>query len=399
MKSTSIITTAVAAALVCLLATQANAETDPVVDLFLASQYEHTSARFSGTGFAGVATLNDVSSVLLNPAIIHAYQFYTQSRISTTVSYGRGGVFSDHIASTGLGVLIAPQASCAAMYRYLQADEQRAHHEAIGALSGRLFDKSVNQGAVDYGLSVRYEKTDWELREGDFDTAFIYEIRTGPEAATESIDTAGIASKGGFEEQRILLDVGFYQRNIGDNLDFGITFHNLLGYRWRRVSPHISFRDSVAESYTDSTGDTTGSRIIHAEFYENEPEKNNSWLDSYYRRLTVGIAFRKYLLESKVRVHLPMDLEIVGLFDRSRGAHFAFRTGLELWIQDTYAFRFGFNRAPNLLAVRPPASFHTPGELHNENIFTGGAGLRIDRLSFDLYIRGIEWGIGCGLGL
>jgi hypothetical protein len=382
------------------------ADSLPEIDLFLAPQYEQHAARTAGCGFAGVAALGAAASIARNPALLHAWHFYSQTTFSATSGYGRGALFQKHIATLGAGAYASEQLSYAARYRFLSADAGRAQHEGVLAVSGRLFDRSVNQGAVDFGIALRAEQLAWKLHPSDFDTAYslFVETRNAAVIAIDTLDTV-TASGGAFTERRLIIDIGLFQKAIGENLDFGLVMHNLIGYSWRKISPHIDYSHAAAQRDTiDGDAYTRGE---HTAAYRQSVHKTRGWINPYYRRLVAGIAFAKYLLGDKARINIPVDLEIAGLFDRSRTAQFSFRSGLELWVRDTYGFRFGYARAPDLLAVHSPASQYAgtnesgadPAPLVNANLFSGGAGLRIDRLTIDLYLRGIEWGLNIGLGI
>jgi hypothetical protein len=247
---------------------------------------------------------------------------------------------------------------------------------------------------VNYGLNIRYDKLEWQT--GPFDTLWSLHTYRNPAdpRIISSIDSSyDTALEGNIERQRLVLDLGFYQDNIGQGLDFGLTFHNLIGYVWSNETPsssNIHWDSLVARIDSPSDSDTVAS--LDSNWYTQEESSFKTWIPSHNRRITAGFAFHKELLQDKAFVYLPVDFEIFNLFDRSVNTHVAFRTGLEVWMKERYCLRFGYARAPEEFPEKP-------GDLSNENIFSGGAGVRASAFGADLYIRRSAWGLTTTLSL
>lgn len=365
-----------------LTATPALASDD--VDVVLSAHSVPAGARTGGLINAGAAVLEGLTGLLVNPAIPNRYYSAKENKVGFAYSYGRGGVFSDHIMTAGAAYSFSPELTVAGMYRLLRQDEKRHQNDFVLNASGRMFDKSIDRGAVDIGINLRLEDMRWERRGlrstrtthgwNDLDSAW----------QVDTVTHGDLERTMDWEERRLLLDVGLYQRQFTDKLDFGVTFHNVLGYRWRRGYPEIrGTRDY--QFGTDST-DTTA--IIDSSFYIETPA-GRDWIEPYYKRLSIGMLYHTYVVDGKALVQIPLQLELIGFMDRGADTHLTFRTGLEVWLRDSYCLRFGYARAPRTF----PANASTT-EYENDNIFGGGGGILLDRFGINLYVYGEEWGLG-----
>ncbi|MBD3390637.1 MAG: hypothetical protein GF410_01340 [Chitinivibrionales bacterium] len=357
------------------------AQIAPSDHLLLAGEHVPADIRIAGLAGAGVAVPEGIACVLQNPAMLHSYNVLNEINLTGAISSGSGETeYQRYHISAGAGVCLSRIFSVGLLYRYLKPEHEHNRNSQITLnLSGRLFDRSINRGVVNYGVNVRYEKLNWKTS----DFAPIYNRRI---SATDTVvtDTNVWDTDGDIERRRLAADIGFFQDNIGEGLDFGLTFTDLIGYTWTRETPTIVNDDSLIITATPLDTDTV---VIDSSYYGGESTQYNKWLRKHNRRVDVGLAFHKEVLEDRALMYLPFHFEIFNLFDLDTQTHLAFRTGLEVWIKDRYCLRFGYGRAPESY----PAD---PGALENANIFSGGAGARISSFGVDLYIRRNAWGLG-----
>ncbi len=371
--------------IVLALALCATAQVAQSDHILLAAEHVQANTRSAGLAGAGVAIAEGIASAQYNPAALHSYNVINNTTVTAALSYASGEpTFSRHGLSAGIGTCVTDILSCGLLYRYLRPEsEDNQINQILLNVSGRLFDRSISHGIVNLGINVRYEKLAWAPR--GFDTLF----------TTRTIDTATARdtfslwnNAGELERRRLAFDLGFYQDNVGEGLDFGLTLHNLVGYTWTKERPTArhSRWDSLAISLT-ALNDSDTVMTVDSNYYVDERSEYNNWILGHNRRVSVGFAFHKEVLEDKALIYLPFDFEIFNLFDLDEHTRLAFRTGLEVWIKDKYCLRFGYARAPEVY----PAD---PGDIENANIFSGGAGVRLSSFGVDLYIRRSAWGLG-----
>jgi hypothetical protein len=341
----------------------------PLDTLFLASEDIPLDMRIEGLGGAGVGIIENVSSVILNPALIHAFVQDRNTHLSTIVNYGRDDLlFTDHQFTVGAASKVSEMGTTGLLYHYSQASRDRFLHEAVLTWAGPLFQGDTAAGYVDIGINLRYQGMQW--RTEGFDSLWTIHHPLASDTPI-SRTSASLAAAGRFESHRLLLDIGLFQKKVSDAIDFGLTFTNVLGYAWKKIKPAVKMAT-----------DTTDSEVVDSLYYSDEISKSNGWLNRYYKGITCGILYHAALMENKLLLQLPADVNVIGLFDRS--PHFTFRTGLEACIMSAYSLRIGYSRAPQDV-------IHGTNLFRNENIISGGAGFHTDHFSFDLAIRKSRW--------
>ncbi|MFP4416888.1 MAG: hypothetical protein ACOC41_00520 [Chitinivibrionales bacterium] len=362
-------------------------------DPLLTTQHTQRSARSSALAYAGIALPSGPATAFLNPALLYAWG-HNQPSTVIGISYGRDSIYQEHITGASICRKLSPVLSLGGLYRYLKTSGQNNTHEANVSLSGRLFNESYNQGPVDLGLNIR-----WELMKQSqsvYGSHVVHGSFTGGHgvAAYNPTDTM-IGERKAFThtENRFTLDIGFFQSRIAENIDFGITFTNLLGYWISKDEPamrrkRLYFPADTAENENTVPSDTTS--YTDSLFFVSEDSRE--WVDGKYRGLTAGIVFSKQLVQDKILIQIPLDIEFLGLLKRSVHTHTILRIGAELWINENYSLRFGYARAP--------MTYHGDfSKLENHHLFSGGAGFSLNHIAIDLYIKGSqEWGISAQLG-
>jgi hypothetical protein len=343
------------------------------------------SARSGGLINGGTALLEGVTSLLANPAILNRYCTLKESKAGFAYSYGRGSVFSDHIMTAAAAYSVSPQLTLGGLYRFLRQDEERYQNDFVLSASGRLFDRSIDRGPVDIGINARLEDTNWEMR--DLARPATRTFRKDSVWTPTDTSFGRLPRNRMWEERRLSFDVGLYQHQFTDKLDFGLTFHDLIGYRWRQ---HMPVYGSVSREEIDSiAGDTTR---IDSSFYTIDDGRD--WIHSYHKRVSIGMLYHVRVVDGAALVQIPAQFDLLGVFDRGSDTHFTFRTGLEVWLRDSYCLRFGYARAPRIY----PHDAATK-EYDNDHIFGGGGSVLLDRFGIDLYVYGDEWGLGATMTL
>ncbi|MBD3420063.1 MAG: hypothetical protein GF398_08110 [Chitinivibrionales bacterium] len=369
-------------------------------DLVLSSPLLFNSARLFAMSGAGTALLEGVQHIYSNPAVPNARNRQDDSaNLDIHAAYARDTLFENLLFPIGMSYYLEESGTVGLAYRYLKRDEANYQHEAVFNYSGRLFDKSIDQGAVDFGLNVRYARMKWETHtfEPLPQTYFVWDT------ASKSYEIDTITLKKTFEgisigtlnEHKLIIDVGFYQRDVATNLDFGLTLHNLLGYVWRETSPSVkSFIDTLVYDTADTTQPLKHYRDSIC--YINATRKASDWLGNRHRLLTVGIAFRTAIIDDNVNLLIPADVGIMGMFDRDLKIRFTFKAGIEANFMQHYYVRFGYAASPRLIGRLDLEDDTTK---LNDNIFSGGGGFRMDHFSADVYIGKESFGAALGVRL
>ncbi len=362
--------------------------TDP--DVYLSAQLSFSDARSAAMAGAGCALLGPMSAATLNPALPNAFLVNNQiTRGVISLGYARDSLFGEHVVPEGICYNLGSAGTIGISYRYLRQSATHYQHEGTLNLSGRLFEKSLSQGAVDYGISIRYERTRW-IRT-DLDSAF--SLRTDTTAPIARI-FSGLPAEGTVFDQRFIVDLGFFQKNVADRLDFGLSVHNLLAYAWKEHSPTL-LTQHIPLSYAinDTTHRVDSSQVtsyLDSNYYSWQSEKTQGWLPASYRRITVGIAYTTPILEDKVTLIIPADLAFIGLFDRGTPTRMTLRAGVEARFLGYYALRFGYASAPMVVSL---GELISKGSKINENLIIGGGGFSVSPFAADLYISKNNWGL------
>jgi hypothetical protein len=259
--------------------------------------------------------------------------------------------------------------------------------------AAQIFDKSSDgQGAVDVGVNVHYDKVSWVTR--GFEPLYTKVTIPGLRGDTTLVRANPLVDEGHVEDKRLLMDIGFYQADVLNNLDFGLVLHNIFGYSWGRERPdslRVRYKLDTALANIDPITAQSDSVWIDSACYVNEYANTDGWTDGYYRRLTIGGAFHSSIIKGKVALVVPADLEFIGIFDHSdhRSTGVMFRCGIEATIAERVALRFGYGREPE--RVERGA---TP---ENRNVFTGGAGFHYNGIGADVYLGTGGWGVGASV--
>jgi len=244
-----------------------------------------------------------------------------------------------------------------------------------------LFEKNGDQGAVDFGLNIRYERAEWEVRSLEL-LHVSTKLRTHDNRDSLIGDTAYFDGRTGMlSAKRLILDVGFYQGYVAERIDFGLTFHNILGYVWQDERPYVD--RAVSPLNADST-------YSDSLYYVHDTRSTADWLNGDYRRLTVAVAFRTPILSDKANILLPVDVGFLGLFGDMR-TRVTLRTGLELSFMEHFSLRGGYARAPRMIVM---SDLRNKKKNVNENILSCGGGIKFAPFSADIFVGKDELGIG-----
>lgn len=357
--------------LLCCFLTVESAEFDRLFQ----PQASYCSAVFKGLGDAGIALPHDISGGLINPALT-----YSSSRINSSehgsilAGYGRDSIFNRHIIPAGISYATSDGA-LAGYYRYLSGEGDLKQHEITLNLSGQLFNKIDDQGQVDFGLNFRLENMTWKQRP----PRKLISAQTSPGnwVSSELQDTG---TTGYVKDTRLLLDVGFFQSEVWPHTDFALTLRNILGYSWTKENS-----DSIMSSDTLIVNTSMIQNIATTRYrYSDAIKKTKGWINGH-RTLAAGIVFHTTLAGGSLRLNFPCDVEVIGIFDRKVKNHYVFHSGAEVQIGRYLFARLGYSRAPGIM-------FMTISDIENINIFTGGAGVVVNKFSLNFYISNESFG-------
>lgn len=370
--------------LLILLFINLSAEVNPQ----LTTQRHSSNPRYAGLSNTGVAIPDAITGTILNPALVHSWHWNNQTKYSASAAFERDSVFSKFIISTGASLFINEKTTLGTLYRSFKNGDDNYQNEVVLCIAGRLFEKSLRQGAVNLGMNFRYESLNWKT---DTDSLPIVQKMFDTSGNIISDSTTISWYKSNFEndfdkEKRLLFDLGFFQDNIFPGMDFGLTFHNLLGYVWKSDKPVVKHKPDTTY---DTLTDTIPQSLIDSSYHVAEWKDSRARNKKVYKRMTVGLAYHANIVQNKAMVLIPFDLEFIGLFDRKQDMKLGLHTGIEIWLGTHIGLRFGYARSPSYIEG-------TPGDitLENDHIFSGGASARFDHISFDLYIQGQNWGVG-----
>jgi hypothetical protein len=357
------------------------------IDLVFVTQRNFTSACLKALGDAGIALPGDISMGQNNPALLFS-SCKSQGKGIVSLGYGRDSLFNRHL----LPISYAHPKNDGAFggfYRFQSGDGGLSQHEFTINFSGQLSDKVDVQGAVDYGVNIRYETMKDERHEKQqlpIERRII--DRNGTSAFLSTIDSVACQYDGAAGARRCIVDIGFYQPDIMENVDFGLVIRNVIGYQWKKEHPFVAWADSALRD-TVITGDTL-SVVQRTYTFRDVTRKKKAWLPGKYRTLTLGALYRPS--NAPMQLFFPIDLEILGLFDTKIKNGFIFRGGVGAQLNEAFTLRIGYARQPKTI-LEGVTTFK------NANIFTGGAGLAVAKMRFDCYFSQGAFGVTAVYGL
>jgi len=342
-----------------------------------AVQRSFFSAMSAGLGGAGTAIPYGIANGFINPALVYSYRSDVDKVHGTVMAgYGRDSIFDRHIAPFGANYS-NPDGALGIFYRPMVSGTFGDVQEWILNLSGRLFDNATQQGPVDFGLNIRFDDYDWTTPTMPMlrDRKIIFDS-TGQAIDTLFIgDRTSANTEGMIRDRRLIFDVGFFQSDVAPNLDFSLTSLNLAGYRITQEKPDV-----------EVTYDTIGDTILQDISYGDDEIKNQGWIKSPHRTITVGMAYHIDLTNNALRFSFPFDVEVLGLFESNVKTAFTLYSGVQVRVKDMVFLRFGYARAPGSIVANAE-------KLPLKNFFSGGAGVSIDPVTFDFFITEDRWGV------
>ncbi len=354
------------------------------LDYLFMSQRSFTTAHLKGLGDAGVALPGDIAAGFHNPALL--YSSIKNGTGAVALGYGRDSLFSRHIMPFAIGYGNG-KGALGGLYRYQAGEDGISQHEIALNLSSQLFEAVDVQGSVDFGINFRYE---WiGLKQHDTRSLSIerYFIdSTGNPVYQSTIGDTSVSYQGKNSARRFIVDIGFFQSAFMENLDFGLVMRNVAGYEWKRERPILTWNDSKIE---DSIyGSDTITRVERTYAYADEERLVKRWLAGRYRTLLLGIVYHVKPTDA-FNISFPVDLELLGLFNRRVKNTFVFRGGIAAQIKSLLTLRFGYARQPGTV-LEGITTFK------NANFFTGGAGVTISSVTFDFYLSQNAFGMTAG---
>lgn len=350
--------------IVSLMLSVASSELDPL----LQTRHCMNSATAKALGDATVANPEDLLCGLDNPALVYGYfDKKKASKFGMVAGYSRDSLFDKHVIPFGIAYSNS-EAAIGGFYRGLFTETEKQQHEAVVNISGKLASPLIDEsgyesmGQVDIGVNIRYVWYNWDSR-----------VLIPSDTMLKPVSNAAIHQK------RLLFDVGLYQGDVSPNLDFALTLRNIFGYVWQKENPVI--KDSVAVTIINAT-DTLRDTLSR---YTYTDAKSKGWINNEYRALTIGIVYHVNKSSQSWQLHLPIDLEMFGLFNKKVKNQYVFRGGLSATIRDHFSVRIGYSRAPG-----PIQSGWK--EIKKMNVFTGGAGLSINPFTLDFFLSDEAFG-------
>lgn len=346
-------------------------------DRIFSTQNRFYSSSVKAMADAGIALPTGIFSGLINPALTFSnHQCMNQYNGNVSAGYGQDSIFNRYILPAGL-TYSTDEGSMGLFCRFMKGEKSISQQEIVINFAGQMFTKSDNQGSVDFGMNFRFEKMVWENRPAQLQHFFAND--SGEWIKEGSPETFSTSQNNSIRDKRALLDIGFFQPGILENIDFGLVVRNLLGYVWTYGNSDTVFYDTLRNSLgIDSAMEKTIS-------FTNNKSSSRGWTGGINRTLTTGFTYHA-AIGNKMQLNIPLDFEFRGLFNKNIKNRCFFRGGLEADIAGHVMLRFGYARAPGRLRS-------TWQEIKNINIFTGGAGMRISSVSFDLYATSHAFGL------
>jgi len=349
------------------------------VDRIFLVQDRFYSSALKSMANAGIALPTDFFIGQINPALTfsHHHSIVPLSQGTVALGYGRDSIFNALILPAAFSYS-NQEGTLSLFYRFMKGEKDILQHEMTINFAGQIFSNSDDQGAVDFGMNLRFEKMVWKKR-SPWEQHFL--AADSGKWILESEYKSSLPDQDySIRDKRALLDIGFFQPHILENIDFGLVIRNLLGYVWSYGNQDTVYYDTLA----DSQG--CDSVLIKTSGFTNNKKATHGWTKGINRTMIAGIVYHESISNDKIFLNFPLDLEIRGLFNKSIKNRYIFRSGLEAEIARHVILRFGYARAPGRLK----SSWE---EIKNINVFTGGAGLRISSLSFDFYISDNTFGL------
>jgi hypothetical protein len=341
--------------------------------------------RSMALGGAGCALPYGISSTPLNPALLETFdRMREHAHGGVYAGFGRDSMFSSTIFPAGIWYTQPLLGSTGLGYRFLQRSDTNSQSEFSLTHSKRFFEKSLSQGPVDYGLALRYEKTEW-VSENVLDSLYKYHYDSTQTLIGSSYSDWSALKH--IRQGRLVLDLGFFQSSIAEHLDFGITFKNLLGYAWTQTNPYVAETLIVLEKDTITLDNQQYIRIkksLDSVYYVHEYKQSEHWFDLRYKNILTGICFHN-TISDMVSIAIPADLEFTSLFDSRQKKGVIFRVGLEAVVNQVIYLRGGYARAP--------LTFYDGEEIKAISRFSGGAGFHTEFFNVDLYLTVGQWGL------
>jgi hypothetical protein len=340
------------------------------LDLIFTPQNSFFCATQKGLGDAGIALPSGISAGILNPALVNVYRKeIRETHGSVCAGFGRDSIYNKLMLPFGVSYS-ADNGSAALFYRHLSGDPKLTHNEFTFNLSGMVSPGGEDQGSVDFGVNIHLQTIKFDSRQLDPLFSVTHYLDTIHQKKNDTIySKVPVQTLGELKQTNLILDIGFFQAQVLPNIDFGLTLKNVTGYSWITAKP-------IVRRSSDTLNDSIAVDSLQ---YVNEKQKKGRWLERKYRTLSTGIAWHADLKPQALTLILPLDLEILGLFDKKIKNTFAFNGGVEILIIDRFSLRFGYSRSPGILMK----GF---SQIKNLNFFTGGGGVHIDPVVFDFYI-------------
>jgi hypothetical protein len=258
-----------------------------------------------------------------------------------SAGYGRGAVF-DKLALPFGAVLAEENGAMGLYYRYLRGARGEVH-DAVVNFAGRLFEQVDAQGAVEFGLNIRYEQSSWRRE-------------MWSAGAVDGDDTNdGVMKTVKANSKNFLFDIGFYQPHVYPGLDFSLVVANLFGYGWHDID-------------------------------DEEETKTDDWTNGKHRTVIVGVLYALPVW-SGLELRIPIDLEMANLFTKSLPNKYAARAGAEARIAGKYCVRFGY------AYDAPESPEDMIANFDYRHLFFGGVGVSIKPVLIDFFAGKDEFGI------
>lgn len=340
------------------------------LDLIFTPRNSFFCAAQKGMGDAGIALPSGISAGLLNPALVNVYRKEVrETHGSVLAGFGRDSIYNKLMLPFGVSYS-ADDGSAALFYRHLSGDPKLTHNEFTFNLSGMVSPAGQDQGAVDFGVNIHLQSIKFDSRQLDPLFSVTHYLDTiHPKKNDTLYSKVPVQTLGELNQTNLILDIGFFQAQVLPDIDFGLTLKNLTGYSWITASPFIQHsKDTLNDSI-----------IIDSLQYVNDKQKKGQWLSRKYRTLSTGIAWHANIKPEAFTLTLPLDLEILGLFDKKIKNTFVFHGGVEAVIANRFSLRLGYSRSPGIL-------MKGYSQIKNLNFFTGGGGVHIDPIVLDFYI-------------
>ncbi len=340
------------------------------LDLIFTPQRSFFCAAQKGLGDAGIALPSGLSAGILNPALVNVYRKEVrETHGSICAGFGRDSLYNMLMLPFAISYS-ADDGSAALFYRHLSGDSKLSHNEFTFNLSGLVSPGGQDQGAVDFGVNIHLQSIKFNNRELDPLFSVTRYLDTLHRRNNDTItNTTTDKILGELKQTNLILDIGFFQAQVLQNVDFGLTLRNVTGFSWRTAKPFV-------QRSSDTLNDSI---IVDSLQYIYKEQKKGQWLHRKYRTLSTGITWHADIKPESFTLILPLDLEILGLFDKKIKNTFVFHGGIEALIINRFSLRFGYSRSPGILMK----GF---SQIKNLNFFTGGGGVHIDPIVFDFYI-------------